>query len=45
VGGQKRTIMLPPALAGYETGGARFRDGALEVVFERASDGQPATSG
>jgi arsenite/tail-anchored protein-transporting ATPase len=45
VGGQKRTIMLPPALAGYETGGARFRDGALEVVFERASDGQPAASG
>ncbi len=45
VGGQKRTIMLPPALAGYETAGARFRDGALEVVFERAPDGQPATSG
>jgi arsenite-transporting ATPase len=38
VGAQKRTIMLPPALAGYETSGARFRDGALEVVFERASD-------
>jgi arsenite-transporting ATPase len=44
VGGQKRTIMLPPALAGYETAGARFRDGALEVVFERATDGQPAAS-
>jgi arsenite/tail-anchored protein-transporting ATPase len=42
VGGQKRTIMLPPALAGYETSGARFKDGALEVVFERASDGEPA---
>jgi arsenite/tail-anchored protein-transporting ATPase len=42
VGGQKRTIMLPPALAGYGTGGARFRDGALEVVFERASDGRAA---
>jgi arsenite/tail-anchored protein-transporting ATPase len=42
VGGQKRTIMLPPALAGYETGGARFADGALEVVFERASDGRAA---
>jgi len=45
VGGQKRTIMLPPALAGYETSGARFRDGALEVVFERASDERPAASG
>ena len=42
VGAQKRTIMLPPALAGYETSGARFKDGALEVVFERASDGEPA---
>jgi arsenite/tail-anchored protein-transporting ATPase len=42
VGTQKRTIMLPPALAGYETGGARFKDGALEVVFERASDERPA---
>lgn len=42
VDGQKRTIMLPPALAGYETSGARFRDGALEVVFERASDERTA---
>ena len=42
VGAQKRTIMLPQALAGYETSGARFKDGALEVVFERASDGEPA---
>jgi arsenite-transporting ATPase len=42
VGGQKRTIILPPALAGYETSGARFQDGALEVVFERAANGQPA---
>jgi arsenite/tail-anchored protein-transporting ATPase len=42
VAGQKRTIMLPPALAGYETGGAQFRDGALEVVFERGSDGRAA---
>jgi arsenite-transporting ATPase len=45
VGAQKRTIILPPALAGYETGGARFTDGALEVVFERASDERPAASG
>jgi arsenite-transporting ATPase len=42
VDGQKRTIMLPAALAGYETSGARFRDGALEVVFERASDERTA---
>lgn len=42
VGAQKRTIILPAALAGYETGGARFKDGALEVVFERASDGRAA---
>jgi arsenite-transporting ATPase len=42
VGAQKRTIILPSALAGYETGGARFRDGALEVVFERGRDGGSA---
>lgn len=42
VGGQKRTIMLPPALAGYGTVGARLHDGALEVVFERAGDGAAA---
>ena len=34
-GTHKRTIMLPPALAGYATSGARFEDGALEIVFER----------
>ena len=38
VGGQKRTIMLPPALAAYSTGGARFDDGTLEISFERAPD-------
>jgi arsenite-transporting ATPase len=38
VGVQKRTIMLPPALAGYGTRGARFEDGALEIVFERSGD-------
>jgi arsenite/tail-anchored protein-transporting ATPase len=42
VAGQKRTIILPPAMAGYETTGARLRDGALEVLFERASHGAPA---
>jgi arsenite/tail-anchored protein-transporting ATPase len=35
VGPQKRTIMLPPALAAYSTSGARFEDGALEISFER----------
>jgi arsenite-transporting ATPase len=40
VGSQKRTIMLPPALAAHTTRGARFEDGALEIVFERSPDGQ-----
>jgi arsenite-transporting ATPase len=35
VGAQKRTIMLPPALAAYATSGARFEDGALEINFEK----------
>jgi arsenite/tail-anchored protein-transporting ATPase len=35
VGPQKRTIMLPPALASYSTSGARFEDGALEISFEK----------
>lgn len=42
VGGQKRTIILPAALSGFETGGARLRDGALEVTFERSRDGATA---
>ena len=36
VGGQKRTIILPPTMAAYDTSGARFEDGALEVRFEKA---------
>ena len=40
VGTQKRTIMLPPAMAAYDARGARFADGALEVTFERARDGR-----
>ncbi len=40
VAGQKRTIMLPPALATYRTTGARMADGALEVEFEKAGDGR-----
>jgi arsenite-transporting ATPase len=39
VGGQKRTIILPPALAAYATSGARFEDGALQVFFEKSRDG------
>jgi arsenite-transporting ATPase len=39
VGGQKRTIMLPPALAAYATAGARFDEGSLEITFEKAADG------
>ncbi len=35
VGGQKRTILLPPALAAYATSGARFEDGALHIFFEK----------
>jgi arsenite/tail-anchored protein-transporting ATPase len=38
VGAQKRTLMLPPALAAYSTSGARFEDGALEISFEKRSD-------
>ena len=34
VDGQKRTIMLPPALAGLTPTGATFDDGALEVTFD-----------
>jgi arsenite/tail-anchored protein-transporting ATPase len=41
VGQQKRTIMLPPALAAYRPRNARFEGGALEVLFER-SDDRPA---
>ncbi|HYH57661.1 MAG TPA: ArsA family ATPase [Thermoleophilaceae bacterium] len=39
VGGQKRTIILPNAMAGYRPAGARFEDGALHVDFERSEGG------
>jgi arsenite/tail-anchored protein-transporting ATPase len=39
VGGQKRTIILPPTMAPYATSGARFEDGALQVFFEKRGDG------
>jgi arsenite/tail-anchored protein-transporting ATPase len=38
VGNQKRTIMLPPALAPYSASGARFEDGTLEISLERMGD-------
>ncbi len=40
VDGQRRTIMLPSAFAGFHPAGATFEDGALEVTFngsERAA--------
>jgi arsenite-transporting ATPase len=42
VGGQKRTIILPPALAAYRPRSAQFEDGALSVRFERTDDGSTA---
>ena len=33
VDGQRRTIMLPPALAALRPSAATFQDGALEVTF------------
>jgi arsenite-transporting ATPase len=36
VGPQKRTIMLPPALAAYSASGASFEDGTLEIRFEKS---------
>ena len=36
IDGQRRTIMLPPALAGYEPAAASFEDGSLEVKFDGA---------
>jgi arsenite-transporting ATPase len=36
VDGQRRTIMLPSALARFQPAGASFEDGALEVTFRGA---------
>jgi arsenite-transporting ATPase len=41
VDGQKRTIMLPQAMAAYRPRGARFENGALEVTFEREEAREP----
>jgi arsenite-transporting ATPase len=40
VGGQKRTIVLPPSLAAYRPRSAQFDDGALSVTFEKDGDGR-----
>jgi arsenite-transporting ATPase len=39
VGAQKRTIVLPQALAAYRPAGAKFEDGALNVTFEKEPSG------
>jgi arsenite-transporting ATPase len=39
VDGQKRTIMLPAALAAFTPTAARFDDGALEVTFDGVERG------
>jgi arsenite/tail-anchored protein-transporting ATPase len=39
VGTQKRTIVLPQALAAYRPAGARFENGALNVTFEKEPSG------
>jgi arsenite-transporting ATPase len=39
VDGQKRTILLPGALAGFKPTGAALTDGSLVVTFEDGSDG------
>ncbi len=48
VAGQKRTIILPPALAAFEPTEATFEDGALEVRFDgaqRSSQSSPSRRG
>ncbi len=42
VGSQKRTVMLPATLAAYKPQSAQFEDGALNVRFEKVSDGATA---
>ena len=45
VDGHKRTIILPPALAGYRPTRARFADGALEVTLDDAQRSERADVG
>src|SRR4051812_12158822 len=39
VGTQKRTIVLPQAVAAYRPSGARFEDGELNVTFDKEPSG------
>jgi len=39
---QKRTVVLPPAMAGFKPASASFEDGELVVRFEPATTGAPA---
>jgi arsenite/tail-anchored protein-transporting ATPase len=41
VGGQKRTIILPQAMAAYRPRSAHFEGGALSIRFEKSDDGVP----
>ena len=43
VDGQKRTILLPPALDGYQPSEAAFEEGALNISFEER--GEPVGAG
>jgi len=43
VDGQKRTIMLPPALADWNATGASFADGALQVTLDDAARLSPTS--
>jgi len=45
VGGQKRTIMLPPALAAYQPTRARLADGALLVTLDDHAERPSAPDG
>ncbi len=45
VGGQKRTIMLPPALAAYQPTQARLADGALVVNLDDRAERPSAPDG
>ncbi len=41
VDGQRRTIILPSAMASFQPTAATFENGALEVTFQGARDGEP----
>jgi len=45
VDGQKRTIVLPPALSTYRPDGASLRDGTLEITLSTTDQPQPVGAG